>query len=315
MDAFTFIPQWIIQDIIVLLMAVIGIIFIVKNEENPVSILLEFICFIFLYAAVYENFATVLGLYGFGKSIVMVFNVPITIPVIEYLVVYTAIRFLSYIKMPTWTKPFIVGFMGMLFDFTLDPLALKQVFTTHEGVIGRWTWFIGSNDVHIFNAPVYNFPGWVLLCGYAAAFLLLGRWWLKKSGGNKIVAIAYPVLAMIAALFVMVSPISQFLLWLGPIFSKGGVSEWIMLGVWFLVPTVLFLIYGRRYTKTISIKKEYLIFLIYGLSHVVNLIFALIGQHYILLPLIIGIGLLQNLILYLVYLRSKKPKYLYAKNI
>ncbi|OLS12712.1 MAG: hypothetical protein RBG13Loki_3658, partial [Promethearchaeota archaeon CR_4] len=34
---------------------------------------------------------------------------------------------LKHTSIPTWCKPFIVGFMGMLFDFTLDPVATHQI--------------------------------------------------------------------------------------------------------------------------------------------------------------------------------------------
>lgn len=152
MGPFTIIPVWIIQDLLVLIVAVITVVYIVKREEHPASILLEFVCFIFLYAAVYENFATLVGWYGYGRSLVMLGNVPITVPVFEYLVIY--------------------------------------------------------------GEPVYNFSGWMLLCGYAAAAILLGRWWFAKSGRKKIIGYLYPPLAMVVSLGILVSPLSRFLLWL-----------------------------------------------------------------------------------------------------
>lgn len=40
---------------------------------------------------------------------------------------------------------------------------------------------------------------------------------------------AYPFIAMFAALLLMISPISQLLLWLGPLFHKGQPIEWFLL--------------------------------------------------------------------------------------
>jgi hypothetical protein len=245
--------------------------------------------------------------YGYGRSVVMLFNVPITVPIIEYLVVYTSIRFLSYFQMPSWSKPFMVGFMGMLFDFTLDPLAIKQIFATTEATIGRWTWFIGPNDVNILGEPVYNFSGWVLLCGFAAIFILLGRWWFAKSG-KPVVGYLYPFLSMLAALILLVSPVSRFLLWLGPIMSKGTFSEWIMLGVWFIIPAVLLLIYGRNLKKRLSFRKEYLIFIMFVGFHFINIIFSVIGKYYSILVIEISFALLQSLIILIVYYKSNKNK-------
>ena len=60
------------------------------------------------------------------------------------------------------------------------------------GTIGRWSWLIRPNDVHIFTDPVYNYTGWILLCGYGAAFLLLGRYWHRRSGYNAAVGYVLP---------------------------------------------------------------------------------------------------------------------------
>jgi uncharacterized membrane protein len=180
MGEFTFVPTWVVQDLLVFIAAIVTVFFIIRKEERPESILLEMLCFCFLYAAVYENFATLMGWYGYGRTLLMVGNVPLSVPVVEYLVVYATLRMLAAMKVPTWSKPFIVGFMGMSFDFTLDPLATKLVYAVKEGTIGRWTWFPAPADVQIFGEPVYNFTGWVMICGYAAAALLLGRWWHKK---------------------------------------------------------------------------------------------------------------------------------------
>ena len=84
------------------------------------------------------------------------------------------LRFCGKIKLPSWTVPLFAGAMGVIADLPLDPLAMKQVAQTNEGLIGRWTWFIAPTDAAVLEVPIYNFTGWMLLCGYAAAFLLLG---------------------------------------------------------------------------------------------------------------------------------------------
>jgi Carotenoid biosynthesis protein len=245
MGLFTLVPAWIAEDFIVYAVAVVWVVFILRKEKHPESILLEMLCFIVLYAALYENLATIVGWYGYGRTLFMIGNVPLSIPLVEYLVVYSALRVLGHLNVPTWVKPIVVGFAGMLFDFSLDPLAIKQVFVTLERTIGRWTWFMGPHDVGIYGEPVYNFTGWVLICGYAAALLLLGRFWHRRSGYSRAVGLAYPALAMVAALLLVVSPLSSFLLWLEPLCLKGGFSEWIMLGVWLAAPVILLSIFWR----------------------------------------------------------------------
>ncbi len=307
---FTFIPEWVIQDAIVLIVSLMVIVFIIKNEEHPEVFLLEFFCFCVLYAAIYENFATLMGWYRYGQSLIMIFNVPITVPIVEYLVVYASLRLVKHMKFPTWCKPFLVGFMGMLFDFTLDPVALKQVFATDAGLIGRWTWFISATDVNIYGDPVYNFSGWFLLCGYAAMFLMLGRHWYKKSNYKRSVGYGYPVLMMVCSLLLLCTPpASQFLLWLAPVLSKGSFGEWIMLGVWVTVPTLLLVGYWRgRMTSRISLRGEYPIFLVLIGFHVSDIIFTLIGGFYEILWIEFLFSAIQSFLVVLIYLKSKQSE-------
>ena len=256
MGLFTLVPAWIAEDLIVFAVAIFTVIFILRKEEHPESILMEMLCFIVLYAAVYENFATLIGLYGYGRSLLMIGNVPLSVPLVEYLVVYSTLRVLRHMAVPTWVKPFVVGLAGMLFDFALDPLAIKQVFVTLERTIGRWTWFMGPLDVGIYGEPVFNFSGWVLICGYAAALLLLGRFWHRRSGYSRAVGLAYPALTMAAAFGLVVSPLSNFLLWMEPFFRKGSFSEWIMLGVWLAAPAILLCVFWRGRMKERFIIRE-----------------------------------------------------------
>lgn len=278
MGPFTFIPVWVIQDVLVLAAGIMTVIYIIKKEKHPEIFLLEMFCFVLLYAAVYENFATLIGLYGFGRSVLMVGNVPLTVPLVEYLVIYATLRWLKHMEIPLWCKPFIVGFSGMLFDFTLDPLAIKQVFATNEAVIGRWSWFPGPLDANIYGVTVYNFSGWMLILGYASLFLVLGRWLYSRSQYKPWVGFLYPVIGMLASLAILVSPVSNFLLWLGPFFAKGSFTEWIMLAVHLCVPVLLLLIFWRgRMKGELSIKKNYPVFIILCGFHLFDIIFTLIG--------------------------------------
>jgi len=42
-----------------------------------------------------------------------------------------------------------------------------------EKAIGRWSWFPGPGDANLLGIPVYNFTGWIFICGFAAALFLL----------------------------------------------------------------------------------------------------------------------------------------------
>jgi len=307
MQWFTFVPSWVIQDAVVLVLAVITIAFIVKKEKKPLPVLLEFFCFIFLYAAVYENLATVMGWYGFGRSIAMVLNVPITIPVIEYLFVYTVLRFCAKTKLPTWTVPIFAGAMGVIADLPLDPLAMQQRALTNEypAGIGRWTWFIEPTHAAALEVPIYNFTGWMLLCGYAAAFLLLGRRWYKKSDEKRWVGIAYPPLCMLGALAVMVSPLSSFLLWLGPWFEKGGWTEYLMLALCFAAFFALLIVWRGRMRERLTWRDDWAIPVVFGVFHLSVLFFGLIGAHWKVVLFGLPFALLQMGVICFGFTRKK----------
>jgi hypothetical protein len=314
MAFFTFVFDWVAQDAIILILAIVIVIFIAKYEEHPGIIYLEMFCFCFLYAGVYENFATLplaagMPYYAYGRSIVMFFNVPLTVPIIEYLVVYSSLRLAKHMDLPTWCKPFFVGFMGMLFDFTMDPVAVQQVFTTTEGTVGRWTWFLLTpSDANIYGEPVFNFSGWVLLCGYSALFLLLGRYWYQKSGYKDRIGYAYPPLMMLCSLVALViGPVSPFLLWLEPIFHRGSIGEWIMLVVYFALPTILLCYYWRGKMKSsFSIKTEYPPFLILVGLHFSDIIFAIAGGFWEILWLEFLFTGVQSFIVLFIYFRAKR---------
>jgi hypothetical protein len=305
----TLIPEWLIGDLILLIISGLAIFFILKNEKKPLVIIFEMICFCFLYAAIYENFATMIGLYRYGESLLMILNVPLTIPLIEYILVYTTLRLTNYMKIPNWIKPFLAGLSGIFFDFTLDPLATKQLFSTKEGIIGRWTWFINTGDVSIYSEPVYNFTGWFLLCGLAAATLLIGRHYYKQSKYSTKVAWIYPPLTMIAALLLLISPLSRFILWLEPLFTKGSVAEWIMLGVHIVTPLILTSIYwkGKMLSK-ISLAKEYLLLIMFIGIHLINILFSIIEGYYEIIWLQTLFALAHTAMLLIPYYLSRKNK-------
>jgi hypothetical protein len=269
MEWFRFEPTWVAMDVVVLLLAVYTVGFILQREEHPKQILLELFCFIFLFAGVYENMASVMGWYGFGRSIVMIFNVPITVPLIEALFTYAGIRFLSRLQMPKWAVVVMCGIFGVLADLTLDPLALAQV----RGDIGRWSWYIEPGDVNFFGAPVYNYSGWFLICGIGSLFILLGRRWHEQSGHSRVVGLVYPPLCFLGALAVMVSPLSSFLLWLGPWGQRGSATEYVMFSAMFVLYAVILAVWRGRVRGGWSHASVAVFPVVFGVFYLTNLVF------------------------------------------
>jgi hypothetical protein len=247
MGKFTFVPVWFVQDLIVFVVAALTVIYIVKNEKRPETYILEFVCFVLLNASRSdENFADADGLVRFTAGRPSWSSTSPSRCLSSNISSSTRHAETSRIDGDQDLDETVRGgIFRMLADFSLDPVALKQVYTTTEMTVGRWTWYPGAADVQILNEPVYNFTGWILLCGFAAAMLLLGRYWFRKSGYKSSVGYAYPVLTMLGALALLMSPLSQFLLWLAPFLKKGSVGEIIMIGV-LSFSAILILVFGWK---------------------------------------------------------------------
>ncbi len=298
---------WLVQDILALGLMVYVLIFLFKREDHPVQKVLEVIAFIFLYASIYENAAIVMGLYSYGRSLNMIGFVPAAVPIIEVCVLVTGFWFLEKTKVPNWAKPPIIGLFGMLQDFSLDPLAIRQVYSSAGVTSGRWNWLINpATDVNILRIPVFNFPGWMLIMLYGAAMILVGRWWFKKTRYNKVVGIVYPFLSMITALLLMISPLSNFLLWLGPIFAKGQPVEWIMLAFHLLVPTLLLIFFWRGKNTARYDANDWPIFVVPTLLHLSDIAFTLIGGFDEILWIVLLASAVQTAFLGYAYWRNRK---------
>ena len=298
---------WLVQDIIALLLSLFVLAFIVRRSKHPVVLILEAFAFVFLYASIYENAAIVMGLYSYGRSFVMIGFVPASVPLIEVCVLITGFWFLEKTSLPDWAKPPIIGLFGMLQDFSLDPLAIRQVYTTAGVTSGRWNWLINPTDANILNIPVFNFPGWMLIMLYGAACLLVGRWWYRKSGYRPIVGYVYPFVAMIAAFLLMISPISRLLLWLGPIFQKGSPVEWVLLAFHLLVPTALLAFLWRgKMTKPFTMD-DLPVFIVPTVLHASDILFTVIGGFSEILWIVLLASLAQTALLLFAYLNNR-PK-------
>jgi hypothetical protein len=298
---------WVLADLVVILVSILLLVYVIKKFKRPEIILLEMFAFVFLYASVYENAAGVQDWYIFGKSLVMIGDIPITIPLIEIDVLIVGLWMLDKMRVRTWCKPFILGLLGMLQDFTLDPLSVRQVYEVGGVVSGRWSWLIEPDAVNIYDVPVYNFPGWMLIMLYASTFILLGRWWFKRSGYKPIVGYLYPFLAMVLALSAMGSPLSRLLLWLGPFYDKGESIEWVMLAVNLSFPIALLVIFWRGRMKTaLTIRDHLPILAVPVVLHLSDIVFTLVGGHTEILWLVLLVSCVHFAFLGLVYSRGRR---------
>ena len=299
--------DWLIQDIIAILLTLLFLVFIIRREKHPVSVVLEMFAFVFLYASIYENAAIVMGLYSYGRSLLMIGFVPASVPLIEACVLITGIWFLTKTPVPKWAWAPVVGLFGMLQDFSLDPLAIRQVHTVGEVTSARWNWLINpAAEVNILRVPVFNFPGWMLIMFYGTICILLGRWWYEKTGFRPLVGYIYPFIAMVTALLLMISPLSRFLLWLGPFFQKGQPVEWLMLAFHLLIPTFLLIFLWRGKMAAPFTQEDLPVFIVPTVLHLSDIVFTIIGGFTEILWIVLLASAIQTALLVFAWLYNRQ---------
>ncbi len=303
-------PTWVVEDILVYLLA-IGVLFfwMKKSKDRAPYLFLELIAFTFVYGSVFENLAvTRLHLYSYGTSLIMIGNVPLSIPLIEALVFLGGLTLVDSMRVPIWCKPFLVGFFAILQDLSLDPLAVIQVAHVSGGVSARWqSLILKPGMASMFNQTVDNWPGWMLFMFLATICLLLGRWWFNKSNAHPLVGVVYPFVSMIAALLLLLTPLGPLMMWLGPFFAQGSVSEWIMFAFYLLFPAIILLVFWRgRMQRPLLLRETWPIFGIFVFLHASDLVFTLIGGYWNVLWIVVLSGVVHTLLLLTIYLSGRR---------
>ena len=107
----------------------------------------------------------------------------------------------------------------------------------------------------------------------------------------------------------MVSPLSQFLLWLAPLFAKGSSAEWIMLAFHLIFPALLLVTFWRgRMKYPLSLKEDLPAFIVIGGFHLADVLFTLAGGYNEILWLVLLASFIHLALLGLIYNAGRKVK-------
>jgi len=266
MGPFPIVLAWIIVDVI-LFAAAVGIVwYIVKREPHPASRLIELAAMTFLYAGVYENLATWFGWYAYGPSLLMYGNVPVAVLLYEAIVFYAGLRLMEKLRIPAWLRPLGAGCLAVIQDFAVDLVATSTYADVPGlGTTAHWTFHVPTAGVEIYGEPVMNFTSWMFLVGVFAAFTTIGRAWHRRSGYRTWVGIVYPLLAVIASLACLVSPLSKLTLFatLGDptklAWPDPNPGQWVLLGLAIVVPLALLAFFwrGRGLRESLSWQRDW----------------------------------------------------------
>ncbi|MCK5811687.1 MAG: carotenoid biosynthesis protein [Clostridiales bacterium] len=267
---------WVIAEILAFVLFIYCLAVIIKQNKNRNRVYRTFELFGFVvFAGIFENIGVIGNTYNYSLDrLVMIGVVPLSILMFEAVIFYAALRFAELMKFPKWAIPFVVGFLGVLQDLTIDPVAVFDLHLVKGVMEGRWNWTSHYKEM-FFGIPYFNYTGWFFLMFYYATLILLGRYLYKKSKEKTSVGIAYITIAPIAGVLLIVSPINRFLLFLYPIFPlfKNRVAEISMLSLIMIVSMVIMFIYRKR-GEMVNIIKQPVVWVIPLILHLFDIILA-----------------------------------------
>ena len=281
-----------------------------KRGDNKTRIyrVLELFGFI-VYAGLFENIGVLGNTYNYSLDrLVMVGVVPLSILLFEAVIFYSAMQFAEKCNFPKWAIPIVVGFLGVLQDLTIDPAAVFDLHMVNGIMEGRWNWTT-HYDSMLFGIPFFNFSGWFMLMLYYTMLIQLGRKFHEKSGYKRNIGIAYLILAPILGVLLIISPITQFILFLYPIFPLflNRTAEIVMLSL-IAVVSIATLIKCRKRSLDIDRKDISVIWVIPLILHAFDIVLAFsLGITIAYIPVLLFAGIHLGYLAYYIF-RKKNVK-------
>ncbi len=298
--------SWLIYEILALFLFLIVIVDAMKrNDDDNERIIrvFEIVGFVF-YAVIFENLGVIGTTYDYSLHRFMIFGVvPLSIPMFEASIFYVSLLFAEKLDFPKWSRPFVVAFLGMLQDFTLDPVSIADSRLFNGVTESRWNWQFHYADT-FYGIPYFNFSGWFVLMFYYTVLILVGRNYFEKSNNKLKIGFLYITISIILGDLLILSPLTLFLLFAWPfaIKFKNRTAEIIMLLLISMMLVVILAKTGKR--EKISFKENKIIWIVPLSIHLIDIIITIIlGFTYIFVPVFL-FSIIH--ILYIGYYMSKK---------
>jgi hypothetical protein len=294
---------WFIAEFLSVVLFVVCVIHASKQEHGTITVL-SLIGFV-IYSAIFENIGVYSKIYDYDlHRVMMIGKVPLEILLVECVIFYASLCLVNRLRIPTWGKPFAVGFLASFQDMSLDPSA---VFDRHlfDGIMsGQWNWtphYAGT----FFGIPFFNFSGWMYLMAFYVLAFEVGMWLYRK---NKKEAFGhwYPFIAVLVALGLLVSPLIKLLLFgmpFAPMYTR--TAELIMLIINFAIG-IFVLVRFMKIKESFDLKKDGLIFFVPLALHVFDLVIAFVLKLTIAYVPVITVSVLHLAFLAFVFLRGKR---------
>lgn len=303
---------WAIAELLAFILFFYCLADVIKRGDNKTRIfrVLELFGFI-VYAGLFENIGVLGKTYNYSLDrLVMVGVVPLSILMFEAVIFYSALQFVEKLNFPKWARPILVGFLGVLQDLTIDPAAVFDLHMVNGIMEGRWNWTT-HYDGMLFGIPFFNFTGWFMLMFYYTTLIQLGRKLHKKSGYKQNRGISYIILSPILGVLLIVSPLTQFILFLYPIFPLflNRTAEIVMLSI-IAVISIATLIKCRKRSLDVDYKEYSVIWVVPLILHTFDIVLAFsLGIKIAYIPVLLFAGIHLGFLAYYIFRKNidKRP--------
>lgn len=171
---------WLLTELMSIILFVICMFHALKSE-NQSQRLFELCAFI-IAAAIFEHFGVLTGNYWYSQSRIMMFGlIPLSVLMIEAVIMYSAMILFEYMNMPKWTIIWFVGLLSMVQDMSIDPVYVNDIYLIDGILQGQWNWKIYYDNT-FFGIPFFNFSSWFFMTGIYAGMVSFGKFMYKKTG-------------------------------------------------------------------------------------------------------------------------------------
>lgn len=168
--------------------------------------------------------------YSYGRFLIMIDTAPLAIGLGWAVIIYSAMEFANYIKMPDYAKPFLVGLLALNIDAGMDAVAIR---------LGFWNWVIPL-DHQWFGVPWGNFFAWFVVAASFSGMLYMFRSKGWQGPAKSWKTWLYPWLAMLLSLVILAASNYLFVNFLGKSDLGGAVSMLVL-----VIPGML-VVYSAR---------------------------------------------------------------------
>ncbi|GEM_PF-3100794 len=314
--------SWIFLDLVVIALLFYLMSYVIKNEKHSVFIIISIFTFI-TYTGISENLGGILRMHPYSPyRLLRIGKVALTIPILEAILFFSAfllVKNLIFPKWLSWTKPFIIGFVGSFPDYIIDIVMNADTYVFDGLAHAQWNWHWPTNlqqvyENSFYGVPYFNYSGWYFFITYFAISFMVGAAIYKKTNYNSKVAHLLPIVFPFTSLYMMQLPTGAFALF-GNVSTNYSMSnEFRMLAIW-TVLAIIILVIGRKVKDNFDYRKHLPIFIIPLVIELSYIFVAVFRGFYYLLPACLIVLVIHGAFLGNIVRQSKKNQIDISDNV